>query len=165
MRPSADPKRTHGIVDPDVDLHDPAQLAETRPHELDLLAAIAVGGVLGSEARYGIDRLVPATAHGFPWATLLVNISGSLLIGVLMVVLVEVWSPHRLARPFLGVGVLGGYTTFSTFAIDTVRLVRADHAVTAAFYVVASVVCCLGAVWAATIATRRLAPAKVEVSA
>ena len=84
--------------------------------------------MLGAEARYGIDRLIPPPATGFPWATLLINVSGCLLIGVLMVLLVEVWSPHRYARPFLGVGVLGGYTTFSTFAVDAVRLVRAQHA-------------------------------------
>ena len=157
MRSPADPHRPHGIVDPDVDLQAPAQRAETRPHELDLLAVIAAGGVLGSEARYGIDRLIPPPVAGFPWATLLINVTGCLLIGVLMVVLIEVWSPHRDARPFLGVGVLGGYTTFSTFAVDAVRLVRAHHAGAAAGYVVATVVCCLLAVLGATVATRRLA--------
>jgi CrcB protein len=165
MRPPADPPRPHGIVDPDVDLHDPAQRAETRPHELDLLAVIAAGGVLGAEARYGIDRLIPPPTAGFPWATLLINVTGCLLIGVLMVLLIEVWSPHRYARPFLGVGVLGGYTTFSTFAVDSVRLVRAQHVGSAAAYVVASVVCCLVAVVGATLATRRLTTVRVVEAA
>lgn len=143
------------VIDSDVDLHDPRQRAETRPREWDLLAAVALGGIVGAEGRYGIDVALP-TGTGFPWTTLIVNVSGCLLIGVLMVLVLELTSPHRLLRPFLGVGVLGGYTTFSTFAVDAERLVRQHRPLLALGYVAATLVLCLAAVYAATIATRVL---------
>jgi CrcB protein len=71
-----------------------------------------------------------------------------------MVILLELTSPHRLARPFLGVGVLGGYTTYSTFAVDTQRLFVAHRPLVALGYVLVSVGGCLAAVVAATAATR-----------
>lgn len=158
LRPHAPHLEPGDVVDADVDLHDPSQRAETRPHEWDLLAAIAVGGVLGAEARYGIGELIPHAAAVFPWSTLLVNASGSLLIGALMVVLHE-WDGrlHRLARPFLGVGLLGGYTTFSTFGVDAVGLVRAHEPLLALGYVVASLVLCLLGVTAATAGAQAVA--------
>jgi fluoride exporter len=118
-----------------------------------VLLAIAAGGVLGSEARYGVDVLLPHDAHGFPTSTVVVNVVGCLLIGVLTTVLLTLTSPHRLARPFLGVGVLGGFTTFSTFGVDTQRLLAGSAWSTAAVYVVLTVVSCLTAVWSATLAT------------
>ena len=150
------------IVDSDVDLRDPAQQDEIRPHEWDVLAVIALGGVLGAEARYGIGVSWPVRGGAFPWPTLGINVLGSLLLGVLMVLVLEIARPHRLVRPLLGVGVLGGFTTFSTFSVDTVRMLRAGNAAGALGYVVASVALCLLAVYVATIATRaagqRLAP-------
>src|SRR4051794_4571781 len=104
-------------VDPDVDLHDPAQRQE-RALDPTLLAAIAVGGLVGAEARYALERLLDAPAGGWPWATWLINVVGSLLLGILMGVLGGVRRPPRLARPFLGVGVLGGFTTFSTAMVE-----------------------------------------------
>ena len=62
--------------------------------------------------------------QGFPFGTFIVNVSGCLLIGLLMVSIVEVWRPHRLVRAFLGIGLLGGYTTFSTYAVETQRLIQ-----------------------------------------
>lgn len=144
------------IVDPDVDLHDSAQVAETKPREWDLLAAVAVGGVLGAEARYGIGLALPHEAGQFPWATVLINASGCFLIGILMVVLLELIRPHRLARPFLGTGVLGGYTTFSTFAMDAHQLLVAHRLGPAALYVVLTLVCGAVAVRLATVLTRIL---------
>ncbi len=70
-----------------------------------------------------------------------------------MVLLLELTSPHRLARPFLGVGVLGGYTTYSTFAVDVERLVLAHRPLTALAYVAVAVAACGTAVWLSTIAT------------
>jgi CrcB protein len=142
------------VVDPDVDLHDPAQRRETRPRGWDLLLAVATGGALGAEARYGIEVALPHAAAAFPWSTVLINASGCLLIGVLMVLVLELTSPHRLLRPFLGVGILGGFTTYSTFAVDAERLVRAHRPLLALAYVVLSLVLCLVAVYAATLATR-----------
>ena len=102
---------------------------ETRPrmrrHPWDIVAVIAVGGALGAIARQMIMEALPGTSHGFPFGTFVVNVSGCLLIGLLMVSIVEVRRPHRLIRPFLGVGLLGGYTTFSTYAVETQRLIQA----------------------------------------
>jgi CrcB protein len=78
---------------------------------------ISAGGVLGALARYGLSIAWPHAEAGFPWATWLINVTGCFLIGVLL----TRW-PHRIhLRPFLGVGFLGGYTTFSTAMVETLR--------------------------------------------
>jgi CrcB protein len=124
-------------VDSDVDLHVPAQ---RRQHSWDpgVLAAIAAGGIVGAEARYGLSVLLPHHPGQWPMATWLTNVSGCFLIGVLMIVITELTSPHRLVRPFLGVGVLGGYTTFSTAMVDVQQLALAGHAGTALGYLLAT---------------------------
>ncbi|GIF21654.1 CrcB protein [Actinoplanes tereljensis] len=86
--------------------------------EFRVLAAISAGGVLGALARYGVAEAWPHPAGGFPWSTLVINVSGCLLIGVLMVFVTKVATDRPLLRPFLGVGFLGGYTTFSTYIVD-----------------------------------------------
>ena len=127
-----------GRIDPDrIDDDVPPGRTPLR-REWDVLAVIAVGGVLGAESRYGVDRLVPPSARGFPWATFGINVLGCLLMGALMVVLTERVTPHRLTRPFLGIGVLGGFTTFSSFAVDAERLIRAHRPGLALAYVVAT---------------------------
>jgi CrcB protein len=164
MSPSERPSRPHHphadefdeVIDPDVDLHDPRQLQETRPRQWDLLLATAAGGVLGAEARHGIDVALPHHSGQFPWSTVLINATGCLLIGALMVLLLELISPHRLVRPFLGVGVLGGYTTYSTFAVDAQQLVLAHRAGIALAYVVLTLVSCLAAVTVSTAAIQML---------
>jgi fluoride exporter len=122
----------------------------------DVLAVIAAGGVIGAEARYGVGLLLPHAADAFPWSTLLVNALGCLLIGALMVVLAETTAPHRLARPFLGVGVLGGFTTFSTYAVDVRLLLLANRPVPALAYLVGTLAAALVAVWVGATATRGL---------
>ena len=119
-----------------------------------MLAAVAAGGVVGSEARYGIDVAMPHTDRQFPWSTLTVNLTGCLAIGMLMVLLLELTSPHRLARPFLGIGLLGGYTTFSTFSVEAERLVRAHRPGVALLYVTASAIGCMLSVWIGTVLTQ-----------
>ena len=79
-----------------------------------LVATVAVGGVAGAEARFGLHAALPHDSTQLPLATLLVNLSGCLLIGMLMVLVTELVDAHPLIRPLLGIGVLGGYTTFST---------------------------------------------------
>ena len=144
-------------VDPDVDLGVPAQRREfAPPHRAAVLAAIAVGGVAGAEARYGLGLAVPHGPGQWPWATLLINVSGCLLIGVLMVVLLEVGHPHPLVRPLLGVGVLGGYTTFSTYATDALDLLRAGHLGAAVGYFLLTPVLAVAAVAVGMRATRAL---------
>lgn len=144
------------VVDPDVDLHDPDQQRETRTRQWDLVLVTSAGGILGAWSRYGVGLAVPHKSSAFPWSTVLINVSGCLLIGALMVVLLELTSPHRLVRPFLGVGVLGGYTTFSTFAVDAQRLILDHRPLVALLYVVVTLVAGSVAVWLATTATLRI---------
>ena len=138
-------------VDPDVDA--PAQ---RRPRSWDpaVLAAIAAGGVLGAEARYGMSVLIPHEPGQWPMATWLINISGCFLIGILMVVITELTSPHRLIRPFLGVGLLGGYTTFSTAMVDVQQMALAGRGGAALGYLLATVVAAVAAAYAGVTLTR-----------
>ncbi len=119
-----------------------------------VLAVIAVGGVLGAEARFGVSTLLPHDVAGFPWATLVVNASGCLLIGVLMTLIVDAAPPHRLLRPFVGVGILGGYTTFSTYTVDIQHLLTAGRPAVAVGYLAGTAVVALAAVWAGVALTR-----------
>jgi CrcB protein len=98
----------------------------TPPIGRRMIPAIALGGGLGSLARYGISRAWTVHNASVPWSTLTINLVGSLLLGMLVVAVTEIWRPHPLLRPFLGTGVLGGFTTFSTFAVE-VRGLPADH--------------------------------------
>ncbi|MFD4131808.1 CrcB family protein [Streptomyces goshikiensis] len=141
-------------IDPDVDLRVPAQRAEPQGR---VLAAVAAGGALGASARYGVALLWPAAPGAFPWATFWINVSGSALIGVLMVLISEGGrsAPHPLVRPFVGVGVLGGFTTFSTYAVDFSRLLDEGETGTALAYAGFTVAGALSAVWAAASVTRR----------
>ncbi len=151
----ADRVRTEQLpTDPDVDLHVPRQRRELARGHGDVLVAISLGGGLGGLERYGIGYAFPAASAGFPWATFAINVVGCLLIGVLMVLVAEVWGSHRLVRPFLGVGVLGGFTTFSTYVVDIQRLVNAQAAGVALGYLVATVVAALVAVYIGITLTR-----------
>jgi CrcB protein len=136
------------------DLRVPLQRAQRRRPPWAVLGMISLGGALGALGRWGLTLAWPVTAHAFPWATFVTNASGCLLIGVLMVLVTEVWSGHRLLRPFLGVGVLGGFTTFSTYAVDVTRLAAGGAARTALVYLVATLVAALLAVWAGTVVAR-----------
>ncbi|MEO3861858.1 CrcB family protein [Acrocarpospora sp. B8E8] len=142
-------------IDSDVDLHVPAERAELRPTPFPVLAAISAGGVLGALGRYGIGVALPHPPGGFPWSTFLVNISGCLLIGVLMVLITEVWTA-RLLRPFLGVGVLGGYTTFSTYVLDIHQTMTNGAPTTALLYAAATLIGALLAAWTGITVTARL---------
>ncbi|MFJ6720646.1 MULTISPECIES: CrcB family protein [unclassified Streptomyces] len=148
------PVRGAEAIDPDVDLHVPQQRAEPRGR---VLAAVAAGGAVGASARYGLAVLWPVGPGTFPWATFWTNVVGCALIGVLMVLISEGGrtAPHPLVRPFVGVGVLGGFTTFSTYAVDFSRLLDEGAAATALGYAALTVIAALGAVWAAATATRR----------
>jgi CrcB protein len=119
-----------------------------------VLAAVSLGGVLGAEARYAMSIALPHEATQFPLSTWLVNISGCFLIGVLMVVLAELSEPHRLVRPFLGIGLLGGYTTFSTATVEVQQLTLGGRPALAIGYLFGTVVAALVAVTAGTAGTR-----------
>lgn len=107
------------MTDPDVP-PEPAPL-------LQILALVALGGALGAVVRYGLSVALPALS-----ATVLINVAGSFALGLLVGL-----RPHgRWSRPFLGTGVLGGFTTFSTLAVQAVQ----SDAPTAGLYVVVSLV-------------------------
>ncbi|MEU5964644.1 CrcB family protein [Micromonospora parva] len=133
-------------TDPDVDLRVPADRRELTARPATILATIAAGGALGALARAGLQHAVPHPPTGFPWATFTINTSGCLLIGVLMAVLGHLDGGHPLARPFLGVGVLGGFTTFSTYAVDIQQAIVAGAPGTALAYLAATVLGALAAV-------------------
>ena len=119
-----------------------------------LLAAL--GGAVGALARWGVAEALPSSPGGWPWATLLVNVTGCLLLGALSEGLVLRAPEVSWPRPFVGVGVLGGYTTYSAFAVEVVQLVESGAALGAGGYVVASVVGGIAAVAAGTLAAHRL---------
>jgi CrcB protein len=125
-------------------------------HRADVLAVIAAGGAAGSLARWGLTQILPHPAGAFPWATFIANVSGCLLLGVLMVFVIEVWPPSRYVRPFLGVGVFGGYTTFSTYMLDARGLLVSGRAELAGMYVFGTLAAGLAAVWAGVTGARLL---------
>ncbi|NDZ87269.1 CrcB family protein, partial [Streptomyces sp. SID10115] len=125
-------------------------------NEAKVLAAVAAGGGTGALTRYALSLWWPTPPGGFPWTTLVVNAAGCAAIGVLMVLVTEVRrQTHPLVRPLLGTGFLGGFTTFSTYAVDIERLVRVGHARTGLAYLALTPVAALAAVWGAAWATRR----------
>lgn len=145
-------------------------VARSRPYggaveRQDVVAGLAVagGGAVGAAARYGIGVVWPWHPPALPWATLGVNLVGCALIGVVLVLLTEAVVAPAWARPFVATGVIGGFTTFSAFAVETVRMVDAGRSGLAASYVVVSVVVGLLLVRAAAVTTRRLAVRVVAV--
>jgi CrcB protein len=106
--------------------------------ELPPMLAVSLGGAVGAVARYGVAELVDRSRPGaFPWDTLAVNLIGSFLLGLLLALL---GGPARrsTARLLFGTGMLGAFTTFSTFSLDTVNLLRNDAGFTAIIYVTTS---------------------------
>ncbi|MET7290768.1 fluoride efflux transporter CrcB [Streptomyces griseoloalbus] len=148
--------RTAETTAPGVGPSPPARRREDARRQAPVVAVVAIGGAIGAAARYGASLLWPAAAGGFPWTTLAVNTVGCAVIGVFMVIITDVWAAHRLVRPFFGTGVLGGFTTFSTYAVDIQRLVADGHARTGLAYLAATVLAALAAVWCAADGTRRL---------
>ena len=117
--------------------------ADARP-----VAVAAAGGALGAMARYAVDLAAEGLGYSLPWATLTINLVGCLLMGVLVSYVLAHPARHQLWRPFLGAGVLGGFTTFSAFAGDAVLLADEGAWAAGAAYVVATLVGGLIAVWA-----------------
>lgn len=101
-------------------------------------AAVAGGGAVGAIARYSLNQLLAKMFAPFPFATFFINISGSFLIGFLAIIFTEKLTDSENWRLFLMVGLLGAYTTFSTFELETFELIREKQLLTAFFYVAAS---------------------------
>ena len=107
------------------------------------LAVVALGGLLGASARYGVGLLLPHMAGTFPLGTLLINVVGGFLIGVLIDAVAE----RPLLRPVAITGILGGFTTFSTYTVDIEQLLAAGRLATAGAYPVGTLVGALAATW------------------
>jgi CrcB protein len=114
------------------------------------LITVALGGALGSLARY-IVGIYAGRWFGtaFPWGTLLINVSGSFLIGAFAEAFALRWDSAFATRVFLIVGICGGYTTFSTFSLDVVTLIGRGEFLAAAIYAAVSVVLSIAALYAA----------------
>lgn len=133
----------------------PGPRQRTRDVPLPILGAIALGGALGASARYGITTALPHGPGDFPLSTFLIDVSGCLLIGALVVLITEVLGrPHRLARPFFGVGLLGGYTTFSAYTWEALTLIEAGAVPVALAYLFGTLLAALVAVQLSVITTR-----------
>ena len=119
-----------------------------------VLPVIALGGVIGASARHALELWWPPPAGGFAWATFVTNVSGCLLIGVLMVYVLEAGGAHPLLRPFVGVGLLGGYTTFSTYAVQSGTMLREGHPTLALTYLLGTLLAAMLAVAAGVVVAR-----------
>jgi CrcB protein len=112
--------------------------------------AIAIGGALGSVARYGLSTWIfDITNHKFPYATLLVNVAGSFIMGILFVVIVEKAAMSDEMKSLLMIGFIGAFTTFSAFSLDALSLWQNGHVLMSLIYVFATVILCLVAISAA----------------
>jgi fluoride exporter len=132
-------------IDPDAAR--PPHRRRRRMGRADVVAVIAAGGALGGLGRWALSEVLPTAGGGFPWSTFVENVTGSLLLGALMVFLLDVWPPGRYARPFLGVGVLGGFTTFSTYTAESRALLVEGRVPVAMTYLSSTVAVCLLAAW------------------
>ena len=118
-----------------------------RARQADVVAAVGAGGFLGALGRYELGLAWPTPAGHFPWTTFTINVSGAFLLGLVLTLLLERAAAPRYVRPFFCVGVLGAWTTMSTFAVEGDLLVKDGHAAIALAYVAATVVVGVAATW------------------
>lgn len=111
---------------------------------MPILVFVALAGAAGAAARYGLDLTFSRDAHHVPWVTFAINVGGSLALGAIVAVLDA--HPHPTVRPALTIGLLGAFTTFSTFSLETYRLLDRGHVVLASAYSVGSLAAGLAAV-------------------
>src|SRR5947199_2557034 len=135
-------------IDPDLAPDDPGEPSPThhptvhvhRARQLDVVAAVGAGGFVGALGRYELGLAWPTAPGHFPWTTFTINISGAFLLGLVLTLLLERVGAPRYVRPLFCVGVLGAWTTMSTFAVEGDLLIKDGHSATALAYVVATVV-------------------------
>jgi len=124
---------------------------------INTIAAIAAGGAIGALMRYGVNVVaVKALGHGFPYATLTVNVLGSFVMGVAIVVFANFWQPSEGLRVFLITGLLGAFTTFSAFSLDFVSLFERGEYISSGIYLSASVILSITALFAGMAIVRGL---------
>jgi len=113
---------------------------------------IGAGGFIGSVCRYGLaSMLYRVLGDRFPYGTFTVNVIGCFTIGLLMTLFEERWLVQPDVRLFLTVGILGGFTTFSTFSYETIEILRAGNFSVGFINILGSILFCLGATWAGSI--------------
>ena len=119
--------------------------------------AVAAGGAVGAALRHGVNQIMlHAMGAGFPWGTLAVNVMGSLVMGLLVGAFAHFWDASQTLRLFLTVGVLGGFTTFSAFSLDSILMLQKGQMVEAMLYIMASVFLSLGGLCAGMMLMRIL---------
>lgn len=124
---------------------------------MSMLIAVAAGGAAGALLRYWVSHhLLIWSSAGFPWATFTVNAIGSLLIGIVYVLMIEKLDVSHEWRGAISVGILGALTTFSTFSLETLRLIESGEVSTAIVNVLANVLVCLAACALGLWVTRQL---------
>lgn len=131
-----------------------------KSRDFDLYVAVAIGGVIGACARNAMELLIPTAHDGWPTATFIVNLSGAFILGVILIV-AEVFFPDpkvpgaaRKFRPFVVTGILGGYTTFSTYMVETHGLISHSETGLAIAYLLVSVVLGVLCVFLGTVLAR-----------
>jgi CrcB protein len=128
-----------------------------------IAVAVALGGAIGTVARYELALAEPVTSGHFPWATFAANLLGSFVFGVAVVVLIDARASTAVLRPLVAVGFCGGLTTFSTWMVESVLLTRDGDAGTAVLYLAVSLVAGLAALALGVAITRRVARRPVPV--
>jgi CrcB protein len=128
-----------------------------------VLAAIGLGGMIGTAGRRGMSLWLPTHAGRFPWGTFWTNLAGSFLLGLVLVLIVERLPPSRYLRPFVATGMIGAFTTMSTYEVETALLLKDGHLLTGLAYGAGSLFAGLGMAYAGIVAGRRLAPHRAAV--
>ena len=117
---------------------------------MNAILAIAAGGALGAVMRYGVNiGAVKLFGHGFPYGTLIVNVLGSFIMGLCIAVFAHYWQPSETMRMFLITGILGAFTTFSTFSLDFANLWERQAYLHSALYMGGSVILSIAGLFAA----------------
>lgn len=124
---------------------------------MNIVLAIAAGGAIGAVLRHFVGMaFLHLTGANFPWGTLSVNVIGSFMMGVLVTYFALVWNPSQEIRAFLTVGLLGGFTTFSTFSLDVVALWERGSSLASMGYIMASIMLSIFAIFAGMMIIRQV---------